>query len=257
MKKVIASTMILLLVLAPAITSASTLTNLSFGGKSGDWIEYEHDYVQNASAYSTGEMEKIEFLNVSAANVTVDMTVYTPTNMVEWDNTTTFDLATQVDVSLPAILFSPRVYFIPGGLSVGDSVYLGASLGPRNITGETSRSYGGVSRTVIYANFSDAEGSNYILYWDKQTGVLTEGWKTFGVVSEGVMFSATNMWGTELGLLLWIAIIGAIGLGVLSSRKNIVKKLHKKADAERSSLKNQYLPSIFQKRENNRTARFI
>jgi len=248
MKKVVASTLLFLLVLTPAIASVQALTNPSFGGKSGDWIEYEHDSVQNASVYSNGEMVRMDFLNVSGTNVTVDMTVYNSQNSLSWTNTTTFDLATQHDVSL-GLLFTARVYFIPGNLSAGDSVHLGI-LGTKNITGETSRSYGGVNREVVYANFSDAEGSYYSLYWDKQTGVLTEGWKTLGVITEGVMFSATNMWGTELVLLLWIAIIVAIALGVLSSRKSIMKKLHKKADAQPGSLKNPSLPSIFQEREN-------
>jgi hypothetical protein len=64
------------------------------------------------------------------------------------------------------------------------------------------------------------------------------------------------MWGTELGLLLWIAVIGAIGLGLLSSRKSIAKKVNKKADAQRASVKSRSFPFIFQKK-NNRTARFI
>jgi hypothetical protein len=228
MKKVIASTMILLLVLTPAILSVSALTNLSFGGKSGDWIEYDF---QEALGVSTGETETMDYLNVSGTNVTVDMTIYYPSNNIEWTNTTTFDLATQDDV--PLEFLSARVYFIPGGLSTGDSVYLGIILGTRSITGETSKVYAGVSRTVVYANFSDAEGNVYTLYWDKQTGVLTEGTKSYGnIISEGVTFNATNMWGAELAWLLWISVIGAIALGVLSSRKSIIKKLHKKSDAQ-------------------------
>ena len=226
MKTIIASTMILLLLLIPIIASGSALTTLGFGGKSGDWMEYN---LQGAFSSSSEEQERIEFLNVSGTNVTVHATVYTP-NLTEMDKTETFNLTTQDDFSLKFL--TARLYFIPGGLSQGDSVYLGSMLGTRNITGETTRSYAGTNRKVIYANFSDMEGSNYIFYWDKQTGVLTEGAKTLGIASEGVTVSATNMWGIELAWLLWISVIVAIALGVLSSRKSFMKKLRRKQDAQ-------------------------
>lgn len=225
MKTYIVGAMILLMLLTSTIASGSALTNIGFGGKSGDWIEYN---LQNTISLQSEEQERLEFLTALGTNVTVHATS-TP-SLTGMDITETIDLTTQDD--FPMRFLSARVYFIPGGLSQGDSVYLGSMFGTRNITSETARTYAGVGRRVINANFSDAEGSNYTLYWDKQTGVLTEGAKTLGIASEGVIMSATNMWGTELAWLLWISVIVAIALGVLSSRKGFMKKLRRKQDAQ-------------------------
>jgi hypothetical protein len=128
--------------------------------------------------------------------------------------------------------FNARVYFIPGGLGIGDSVYLGQVLGFRTIVGETTRPYAGANRRVIYANFTADVGNNYVFYWDKQTGVLTEGTKVLGVGFTDVLVSQTNMWGPEVSWWLWIIIAIAVTLGVLSSRKSIIKKLRRKRDAQ-------------------------
>ena len=221
-----ASIMILLLVSSPLVASGSTLTNSSFGGKSGDWIEYG---LQSTFGSSGQEWERTEFLSVAGTMVTVRVTVYTAT-WTETNETDTVDLASKDDFSMR--LFRLRVYFIPGGLGINDSVYLGDEF-PENVTivGETTGSYAGADRRVIYANFSQ-QGSNYIFYWDKQTGVLTEGAMIVGGGAlNAVYVTGTNMWGTDYSLLLWIIIIIAITLGVLTSRKNILKKFQRKRDA--------------------------
>jgi hypothetical protein len=219
--------MILLLISTPLVARGSALANLGFGGKGGDWIEYG---LQLAIGSSGEEWVRTDFLNVAGTMVTVRVTVYTAT-WTETNETRTVDLASQDDFSMR--LFRIRVYFIPGGLGINDSVYLGDEFGTENIVGETTGSYAGVNRRVIYANFSTPQGSNYIFYWDKQTGVLTEGGMfVAGGALNAVFLTGTNMWGgVEYSLLLWIIIIIAIVLGVLTSRKNILKKLHRKRDA--------------------------
>jgi hypothetical protein len=229
MKAIETTIMILLLLLVPMMTSVSALTNLSFGGKSGDWIEYQF---QNIIGLSGDETERIDFLNVSGTTVTFRMTVYTPT-FTEQNETGSFDLTSQED--LLTRFLSARVYFIPGGLGIGDPVHLGILFGTRTISGETTRSYLGVDRRVIYANFSDSDGNNYLIYWDKQTGVLVEGAKTLGIASTSVVVEATSMWSSPIPLLVWISIIAAIVLGVLSSRKSVLKKLRRKRDVQSTS----------------------
>jgi hypothetical protein len=229
MKTAEATILILLLLLVPVTTSVSALTNVSFGGKSGDWIEYQF---QNVIGLSSDETERVDFLNVSGTTVTFRMAVYTPT-FTEQNETESIDLTSQEDLS--TLFLSARVYFIPGGLGAGDPVHLGVLFGTRTITGETTRSYLGVDRRVVYANFSDAEGNNYMLYWDKQTGVLVEGSKTLGAASSGVVVEATSMWSSPFPLLVWISIAAAIVLGVLSSRKNVRKKLRGKRDVQSTS----------------------
>lgn len=238
--------MILLLLLIPMIAGGLALANLSFGGKSGDWIEYslqESGLLDSEAA----KQVRMDFLAVSGTNVTVYITY--ESSPLGMGTTTTFDLTTQDDFAM-GVFFTARTYFIPGGLSQGDSVYLGSGIGTKNITGEATKSYFGVNRGVIYANFTDVTGSNYTLYWDQQTGVLTEGVKSSGDLSDSVMISSTNMWGVELAWLLWISIIVAIALGVVTSRKSIVKRLHKKRIAQNTSPKDtqRHPPSSQKKR---------
>ena len=227
--------MIVILLFAFSIASVSALTNATFGGKSGDWIEYElQDEMQVASGQPASEWVSMEFLSVEGANVTVNATVYT-SSLTIWNETKTIDLTSQNaqdDVVIPS-WFNARVYFIPAGLNVTDSVYLGQVFGNQNITGETTKSYAGADRTVVFTNFT-YQGSNYFFYWDKQTGVLTEGLKYIGDVYTDVLVDDTNMWGPPIiwPVLLWVAIALAILLGILSSRRSASKKAHRKSDTK-------------------------
>lgn len=249
MKTVDASIMILALLLALSIVSVSASTNVGFGGKSGDWIEYSF---QVTPGLAVEQLERMDFLNVAGTAVTAQATFYvgnSPMNI-----TKTIDLTSQDDFLMP--LFSARVYFIPGGLGKNDSVYLGELFGTRTIDGETTRNYAGVDRRVIYANFSE-QGSNYIFYWDKQTGVLIEGTKSLGSASSAVLITGTSMWGTEIWLLLWIIIIIVVALGVLSSRKSIVKKLARKRDNQPASTKATFFRMLFMREKLIETRGFI
>jgi hypothetical protein len=218
MRGVEAATIILMLLFAMSMANVSALTDLSFGGKSGDWIEYE---LQEAFGASGMQWERMEFLNVAETTVTVRVTVYSA-SLTEINETEVIDLKSQDDFSM--VLFTARVYFILGGLGAGDSVYLGRGFGNRTITGETTMTYGGVDRRVIYANFTEQD-NNYVFYWDKQTGILTEGEMTSGNAFRAVLVSGTNMWaGPEFPWWLWIIVAAVIALGVLLSKKSIVKK---------------------------------
>lgn len=223
MKTIEASTMILLLLFTPSIAIVSALTNPNFGGKSGDWIEYG---LQEALGSAGMQREKMEFLSVAGAMVTVRATVYMA-GWTEMNETKTVDLTSQDDFSMA--LFSARVYFIPTGLDVGDSVYLGDGFGVRTIVGEATRAYAGAERRVIYSNFTQ-QGNNYFFYWDKQTGVLTEGAMVLSGAFRAVFVSGTNMWGVEVAWWPWIIITIVIALGLLSSRKYIMKKFQRKSD---------------------------
>jgi len=239
MKTIEAIMMILALLLALSIVSVSASTNVVFGGKSGDWIEYS---LQETPGSAVEQSERMDFLNVAGIAVTVQATFYmgsSPRNI-----TKTVDLTSQDDFLIPTSPFSARVYFIPGGLGINDSVYLGELFGTRTIDGETTGNYAGVDRRVIYANFSQ-QASNCIFYWDKQTGVLTEGTRSLGSASSAVLMTGTSMWGTEIWLLLWIIIIIVVALGVLSSRKNIVKKLARKRDTRPALTKVTFFPPSF------------
>ena len=250
MKDIIPCLLILLLLLTPTISAVYVLADSSFGGKTGDWIDYSF---QNAIGLSTYNL-RIDLLNVSESNVTFSAVVYSQSLTVTND-TYTLNLNSQEDEPLTPDV-TARICFVPEGLGTNDSVYLGEFFGEQTIKGQTTRSYLGVSRTVVYANFTDAAKNNYLLYWDKQTGILTEETKNFGsVASSDIIVDDTNMWVSPIPLLVWISIIVAIALGILSSSKFVRTRFNKKQNVQ-PLRKAEFVP-ISEKRRVNRNARFI
>jgi hypothetical protein len=231
MKTIQAGIMIAILLFAFSIASVSALASLTFGGKSGNWIEYElQDEMQIASGQPSSEWVRMQFLSVEGTNVTVNATLYT-SSLTILSETKTIDLTSQNaqdDIRMDP-WFNARSYFIPAGLNVSDTVYLGQLFGIQTILGETTKSYAGADRTVIFTNFT-WQGNNYVFYWDKQTGVLTEGLKYLGAVYTDVLVSGTNIWSAPIvwWVLLWCIIALAIVLGVLSSRRSASKKTPQK-----------------------------
>ena len=234
MKTIQACTLIIILFFAFSIASVSALGNSSFGGKSGGWAEYElQDEMQVESGESSNYFARIDFLSVEGANVTVNATLYTSSFTII-NETKTIDLTSQNandDIMLEP-MFNARVYFIPAELNITDPVYLGQVFGTQNITGQTTNSYAGADRTVVFTNFT-LQGNNYYFYWDKQTGVLTEGLEYIGAVYTDVLVTDTNMWSPPIiwPVLLWVAIALAIVLGILSSRR-ISKRAPRKGNTE-------------------------
>ena len=240
MKPIQACALIAILFLAFSVASVSASANSAFGGKSGDWIEYEYQEAMLVEGgQSPNEWVRLDFLNVDGANVTVNATLYTSISTII-SETATIDLTSQNaqdDIMLEP-MFNARVYFIPADLNVSDPVYLGQVFGTQNITGETTLSYVGVDRTVVFTNFT-FQGSKYSLLWDRQTGVLTEGLKYNGGVYDDVLVTDTNMWSPPIlwPILVWVAIALAVILGVVSSRKSFSKKAQKKGNSKTTSTK--------------------
>jgi len=244
MKAIQASIIIVMLLLAFSVARVSASANLTFGGKSGDYTEYElQDELQIESGLPSTQFVRMDFLSVEGANVTVNATLYT-SSLTIMNETKTIDLASQdaQDDIMLDLWFNARVYFIPAGLNTSDSVYLGQEFGNQPILGETTKSYAGADRTVIFTNFT-LQGNNYVFYWDKQSGVLTEGLKYLGAEYTDVLVSETNIWSAPIiwGLLLWVSIAVAIALGVLSSRRrSALKKLRGKSGAKPTSTKTNF-----------------
>jgi hypothetical protein len=95
-----------------------------------------------------------------------------------------------------------------------------AGYGNVTIAGETTRTYAGASRTVVYASFSQV-GTQLTYYWDKQTGVMVEASVVSGSVTATARATETNMWQAQpsglLGLLTdptiqYILIIAVIAI---------------------------------------------
>ena len=246
MKTIQASIIIVMLLLAFSVARVSASANLTFGGKSGDYTEYElQDELQIESGLPSTQFVRMDFLSVEGANVTVNATLYTSSLTIN-ETIKTIDLTSQdaQDDFMMGQWFNARVYFIPVGLDINDSVYLGQEFGNQTILGETTNSYAGADRTVIFTNFT-LQGSDYVFYWDKQSGVLTEGLKYLGAEYIDVLVSDTNIWSGPIlwGVLLWVSIAVAIALGVLSSRRRSAsKKLRGKSNSKPALAKTNFSP---------------
>jgi hypothetical protein len=220
--------MMFLLFLFTFMASASTSSNLSLGVKNGQWIKYG-----SQETFSPGgeRWQKIEFLSVTGTTITIRVIVHMSVG-IETDQTETIDLATSDDFSMA--LFNVRVYIIPADLKMSDFIYLGV-FGNRTISDETTKAYAGADRRVVYSNFSQ-NGNQYTFYWDKQTGVLTEGTMVFGAAFKTLWVTETNMWEAELGWWFWAIIIIIVVCGVVASRKSIIGRLHRKDEDQGKSL---------------------
>lgn len=200
------------------VASVSASSYLSLGVKKGDWIQYSFE-----EALAPGERwQKLEFLDVSGTTATVRITTQA-SGEVGLDQTDTIDISSSDD--FPMVIFSARVYIIPSNLTTDDSVYLG-QFGNRTITGETTRTSAGENRKVIYANFT--RQSQYTFYWDKQTGILTEGTMVSGSAYKSIWVTETNMWTAESNWWFWAVIIISVASGLIVSRKSITRNSRRK-----------------------------
>ena len=218
---------ILILLLLLPIFAASAQTSIIFGGKTGDWTQYElRGLLQTGTGEANDEFARMEFLNVAGANVTVNATIYT-SGWTELNTTQTIDLTSENPMQdiLLYPWYNARVYIIPAGLGVNDSVYLGQSFGNQTIAAQATESYAGASRTVIETNFT-YQGNNYSLLWDKQTGVLAEAIEYIGGGYTDVLLSATSLWNPDITwwIVLWVLVAAAIILGIVTSRRKKSKK---------------------------------
>jgi hypothetical protein len=109
-------------------------------------------------------------------------------------------------------------FVIPPDLRRGDSVYF-SGYGDVTIEGETTRTYAGARRTVVYASFSQSvppeSEVQLSYYWDKETGVMVEASTIWENVTATGKVTETNMWeaGTPAGGMpwwLWVIIAVAI-----------------------------------------------
>lgn len=88
---------------------------------------------------------------------------------------------------------------IPANMAIGDFIEI-SGYGNVTIIGETTRTYAGASRTVIYANYTMGP-AEYMWYWDKQTGVLVEISMLSGSMTMTAKATETNMWQAQSSVL--------------------------------------------------------
>jgi hypothetical protein len=194
--------------------------------KAGDWITYEVTITDKLPGEIVPTWVKLEFLSVEVTNATVRATMHL-SDGTERINTTTVDVVSGADTG----------FVIPSNSKTGDSVYI-SEHGNITIDGETTSTYTGVYRTVVYASFSDS-GNYFAYYWDKQIGILLEQRNTTSDSTTIYKVKDTNMWQTQLPnppldpTVYYIMIIAALAIVVAVAFLRTRKKKPRRRRARR------------------------
>ena len=135
--------------------------------RSGDWIRYDNINTGMVPFTSETVLTKVEFLKVLSPTAMILVTE-NRTDGTAQIRTRNLNLNSDWNYSNGYSGFA-----IPTDLKVG-GIFRLSGWGNVTITGQTTRTYAGVTRTVIYAPYSEsAETDNpaveTISYWDKQT----------------------------------------------------------------------------------------
>ena len=192
------------------------------GVKTGDWIKY--DYTTTGVSYASGSLFpqwfKVEFLSVVRTNATVRVTRH-------MSDGTEQNETVPMDVVAGGQAFGLSGFVIPANLTTGDIVYT-SGYGNVTITGETTGSYAGASRTVVHASFS-YYGTQITYDWDKQTGIMVDTSTTSGTVTGTDKATETNMWQAQpFGLAVLYALIIAVVVIVVIAVFLVIRGKNKK-----------------------------
>jgi len=195
-------------------------SEVQVGVKADDWIKIEYTISRWTSGQPRPEWLKVEFLSVEGTKITIRVT------MRMSDGTEQSDTV-PVDVVAGGQALGLSGFVIPANLTVGDSVYI-SGYGNVTLAGETTRTYAGTSRTVVYTSFSQY-GTQLTYYWDKQTGVMVEASTTSGGVTATAKATETNMWEAAPPAPFWmewwlwaivaVVIVALAGVYFLKKRK--------------------------------------
>jgi hypothetical protein len=158
------------------------------GVKAGDWIQYDYTITGWPAGTPYPKWLKVEFLSVEGTTATVRVTM----NMSDG---TEQNATTPVDVVAGGQALGLSGFIIPANWTTGYSINIGEAgfTSAVTIAGETTRTYAGASRTVVYASFWQY-GTLFEYYWDKQTGVMVEASATSGTMTGVGKATETNMW---------------------------------------------------------------
>ena len=161
------------------------------GVRAGDWIKVEYKITGWPAGQPYREWLKLEFLTVEGTSVTVRATLRI-SDGTEQSDTVPVDLG-EGGGEVPGL--SGGVIAV--NLTAGDSVYM-TGYGDVAIEGETTRTYAGARRRVVYASFSQSvpfQGEVQLtFYWDKLTGVIMEASTTYADITATAKATETNMW---------------------------------------------------------------
>jgi hypothetical protein len=182
------------------------------GIKAGDWIKLEYTITGWPAGQPCPEWLELEFISVEGTSANVNVTL----GMSDCQ-----ELSGTVPVNLGeggGEAFGLSGFVIPPNLRRGGSIYF-SGYGDVSIEGETTRTYAGVSRRVVYASLSQSvpyqDAVQLTYYWDKQTGVMVEASTIWGDVTAICKAIETNMLEADspaVGMQWWLWVIIAVAI---------------------------------------------
>ncbi|UCC94837.1 MAG: hypothetical protein JSW40_08500 [Candidatus Omnitrophota bacterium] len=195
------------------------------GIKAGDWIKFEYTITGWPTGQPYPEWLKLAFLSVEGTSIDT-MAMLHLSDGTEQNNTVPVDV-----VAGGSEAFGLSGAVIPSNLTTGDSIYM-YGFGNVTIEGETTRTYAGARRTVLYSSISQSapfQGEiQFTYHWDRLTGVMVETSATYPGLDMIVAckITETNMWeATTVGMPWWLWVIIAVAIGAVVF---IVYRLKKK-----------------------------
>jgi len=181
----------------------------TLGVKAGDWIKYEYVTVVAAGGHP---WVKLAVQNVEGTTVTVLWTTGGPSGVSIPSGMPYYGSSLSWDVTTGGGIFS--YFIIHADANVGDSVHIMGLL-PLQIQGETTRTYAGASRKVVYTSYSSF-GLQNSYHWDKETGFLLEYSWTMGGVEFTMKAVETNLWQAGIaGQPLWIVVMVIVVIAIV------------------------------------------
>jgi hypothetical protein len=187
------------------------------GIKAGDWIKFEYAITGLPAGQPYIKWSKLEFLSVEGTNATVRSTMH-GSDGTEQSDTASVDVVSGGGV--PG--FSRGI--ISANLTTGDSFYITGYGHVINVTieGETTKTYAGANRTVVYASFTRDE-AQLTYYWDKLTGVVVEAYIADSGITATIKATDTNMWESTTVRMPWwpwiVVAVVAVGMVIFLVRR--------------------------------------
>jgi hypothetical protein len=218
MKKAIIFLLATLLVLSSLSSCLlAAFSEVQVGVKTGDWMKYD---IVVEEANFTGWI-RFDLYNVEAGLISYNSTTYSDTTSNYTYTSGQYNLS---DISAYVVYPNDTIqtFIIPANLKTGDTL-LFYGMSAITIAGETSETYLGATRDVLYATYTPvhvpSEASSIDYKWDKATGIALEytayypdGKTTTGTIAD------TNMWQPESTInpyLLYAIIIVVVAIIVI------------------------------------------
>ena len=191
-----------------AIVVVSTFAQPQVGVKTDDWVKLNVIVSGAPSGSLLPTWMRVEFLTVEGPNATIRFTMHMADG-TDQNQTMNINIMTGSGGSA-----SFQGLVIPANVTTGQSVYI-TGYGSVTITGESTRTYCGASRTVVYTSFSSV-GYQITYYWDKLTGVILEASQSMGDMVMSVKTTETNMWeGQPFDPIFYVLIIAVIAIVII------------------------------------------